>query len=150
MKNLLLVLFIVLSLPIMSQPIPQKLDSLLNCEILNSSEYGITIFDLTDGNSIYRYQDQKLFRPASVDKIITTVTAIDKLGGNYTFDTKVCSTGDIKDGTLNGNLYIIGGFDPELVERGIEMIVDARKKSGIKLLSDSLIFDVSMKDSAYS
>ena len=89
MKNLLLVLFIVLSIPVMSQPIPQKLDSLLNSEILSSSEYGITIFDLTDGTSIYKYQDQKLFRPASVEKIITTVTAIVKLGENYTFGTKV-------------------------------------------------------------
>jgi len=149
MKNLLLVLFIVLSLPVMSQPIPQKLDSLLNSEILSSSEYGITIFDLTDGTSIYKYQDQKLFRPASVEKIITTVTAIDKLGENYTFDTKVFYTGDIKDGTLNGNLYIIGGFDPEFMEKDMDMIVDAIKKSGIKHISDSLIFDVSMKDSAY-
>ena len=65
------VLFLLLNLTIcaiyaQSQPVSQRLDALLNDEILKTSEVGITVFDLTTGESLYRYQDEKLYRPASI------------------------------------------------------------------------------------
>ncbi len=149
MRKYLFLLLLVFCLPVFSQPLAQKLDSLLGSEILESSEYGISVFDLTEGKSVYKYQDEKLFRPASVEKVITTIAAIDKLGENYTFITQLCYTGEIKNGILNGNLYVVGGFDPEFMESDMDKIVDEIKKKGITGIRDSLIFDVSMKDSAY-
>ena len=75
------VLFLLLNLTIcaiyaQSQPVSQRLDALLNDEILKTSEVGITVFDLTTGESLYRYQDEKLYRPASIEKVITSVTAL--------------------------------------------------------------------------
>ena len=63
------VLFLLLNLTIcaiyaQSQPVSQRLDALLNDEILKTSEVGITVFDLTTGESLYRYQDEKLYRPS--------------------------------------------------------------------------------------
>ena len=68
------VLFLLLNLTIcaiyaQSQPVSQRLDALLNDEILKTSEVGITVFDLTTGESLYRYQDEKLYRPASIEKV---------------------------------------------------------------------------------
>lgn len=57
------VLFLLLNLTIcaiyaQSQPVSQRLDALLNDEILKTSEVGITVFDLTTSESLYRYQDE--------------------------------------------------------------------------------------------
>lgn len=58
-----------------------------------TSEVGITVFDLTTGESLYRYQDEKLYRPASIEKVITSVTALARLGADYTMDTHLRYTG---------------------------------------------------------
>ena len=124
------VLFLLLNLTIcaiyaQSQPVSQRLDALLNDEILKTSEVGITVFDLTTGESLYRYQDEKLYRPASIEKVITSVTALARLGADYTMDTHLRYTGKIENDTLKGNLYLIGGFDPELMDEDLDSLVAA-------------------------
>ena len=72
-----------------AQTMAERLDALLNEEVLKTSEVGVTVFDLTTGESLYRYQDEKLYRPASTEKVITSVTALARLGEDYTMNT-VC------------------------------------------------------------
>ena len=69
-----------------AQPLSQRLDALVNSDVLKTSEIGITVFDLTEGRSLYDYQSEKLYRPASIEKIITSVTTLARLTENYTFD----------------------------------------------------------------
>ena len=53
--------------------------------------------------------------PASNLKLVTTGTALHALGHDYRFQTRLGYTGTIlEDGTLQGDLYIIGGGDPTL------------------------------------
>ena len=132
-----------------AQPLAQRLDSLLNDPLLKTSEVGITVFDLTTGQSLFRYQDEKLYRPASTEKVITSVTALARLGADYTMDTRLQYTGRIENDTLKGNLYLIGGFDPELMDEDLDSLVDAVYQSGIRFIADTLVADVSMMDSIY-
>ena len=132
-----------------AQTLAQRLDSLLNDPLLKTSEVGITVFDLTAGKSIFRYQDEKLYRPASTEKVITSVTALAQLGTTYTMDTQLRYTGSIENDTLKGNLYLIGGFDPEFMEADLDSLVDAIAQSGIRYIADTLVADVSMMDSIY-
>ena len=132
-----------------AQTLAQRLDSLLNDPLLKTSEVGITVFDLTAGKSLFRYQDEKLYRPASTEKVITSVTALAQLGITYTMDTQLRYTGSIENDTLKGNLYLIGGFDPEFMEADLDSLVDAIAQSGIRYISDTLVADVSMMDSIY-
>ena len=52
--------------------------------------------------------------PASCQKVITSAAAFELLGNNYRFKTELGYDGEIKDSTLNGNLYIVGYGDPTL------------------------------------
>ena len=54
-----------------AQPLSQRLDALVGSETLKTSEIGVTVFDLTEGRSLYDYQSEKLYRPASIEKIIS-------------------------------------------------------------------------------
>ena len=132
-----------------AQSLAQRLDSLLNNPLLKTSEVGIAVFDLTEGKSLYRHQDEKLYRPASTEKVITSVTALAQLGTNYTLDTRLQYTGSIENDTLKGSLYLIGGLDPEFMEADLDSLVDAIAQSGIRHITDTLAADVSMMDSIY-
>ena len=150
MKKLYLyILLTIASVSIQAQSLTQRLDSLLNDPMLKTSEVGITVFDLTTGEQLYQYQDEKLYRPASTEKVITAVTALARLGEDYTMDTCLQHTGSIENDTLKGNLYLIGGFDPELMDEDLDSLVDVVVKSGIRYIADTLVADVSMMDSVY-
>lgn len=150
MKRVLLFLLLILSITaIKAQPLSQRLDALLHEEVLKTSEVGITVFDLTTGESVYRYQDEKLYRPASIEKVITSVTALAKLGIDYTLDTRLCCKGKIENDTLKGSLYLIGGFDPEFMEEDLNRLVGTLEGHGIRYVTDTIAADVSMTDSVY-
>lgn len=150
MKRVLLLLLLLPAINTLSaQPLSQRLDALLHEDVLKTSEVGITVFDLTTGESLYRYQDEKLYRPASIEKIITSVTALAQLGADYTMDTRLCYKGKIENDTLKGNLYLVGGFDPEFMDEDLNRLVDALEAQGIRHITDTLAADVSMTDSVY-
>lgn len=150
MKRVLLFLLLTLSITaIKAQPLSQRLDALLHEEMLKTSEVGITVFDLTTGEFVYRYQDEKLYRPASIEKVITSVTALAKLGTDYTLDTRLCYEGKIENDTLKGSLYLIGGFDPEFMEEDLNRLAGMLESHGIRYVTDTIAADVSMTDSVY-
>lgn len=54
-------------------------------------------------------------RSASVMKLLTTAAALEVLGKDYTFKTRLHHSGTVsKEGVLMGNLIIEGGYDPTL------------------------------------
>ena len=61
-----------------SQPVSQRLDALLNEEILKTSEVGITVFDLTTGESIF---DMSKF--ADEERTVRDATQITMLVENF-------------------------------------------------------------------
>ena len=149
MRNLLIILLSICFSHIQAQTIAERLDALLNEELLNTSEVGITVFDLTTGESVYRYQDEKLYRPASTQKVITSVTALARLGKDYTLDTQLYHSGKIENDTLKGNLYLKGSMDPLFMEEHLDSLVMAIVQSGIRYVADTLVADISMMDSVY-
>jgi D-alanyl-D-alanine carboxypeptidase/D-alanyl-D-alanine-endopeptidase (penicillin-binding protein 4) len=51
---------------------------------------------------------------ASSQKVITSVASLDLLGTNYRYKTNLAYNGTINNGTLRGNIYLIGYGDPTL------------------------------------
>lgn len=67
-----------------------------------------------DGAVLAQKDPHTMLVPASNMKLITTGAALHTLGGDFRYRTGIGYTGAIEDGTLNGNLYIIGGGDPTI------------------------------------
>lgn len=67
-----------------------------------------------DGRIVADVNRMQMMVPASNMKLITTGAALNELGADYRFETAIGYDGSITDGTLDGNLYIIGGGDPTL------------------------------------
>lgn len=135
---------------LVARPLAGQLDSLLSVTpLMRTSEAGIAVYDLTAGTSVYRHQADKLYRPASVEKVITSVTALSVLGTGYTFRTQLAYTGTIEQDTLKGDLYVIGGFDPEFMESDLVRLADAAGQAGIRVIKGRLVGDISLMDSVY-
>lgn len=95
----------------------KKIDSILlnftHQSVLQSSHLSFVLMD-PQGTIKASYQEQKLMMPASVLKIITTATALQLLGPQFTYTTKLGYTGKINRDQLFGDIWIEGGGDPSL------------------------------------
>ncbi len=67
-----------------------------------------------DGKTIVDVNGEKMLVPASNMKLITTGSALHSLGADFRFETQIGYNGQIDNGTLYGDLYLIGGADPTL------------------------------------
>ena len=94
-----------------------RLDKLLDEPLLKKSQVGLMVYDLTADTIIFRYGERQTMRPASVMKLVTAITALDKLGSNYQFRTSLYYTGQLIGNVLNGDLYCVGGMDPRFITR---------------------------------
>ena len=65
-----------------------------------------------DGDTLANYNSRVRLVPASNMKLITTGLALNNLGADFRFETKLGYSGEIRDGVLRGDLYIVGGGDP--------------------------------------
>lgn len=80
-------------------------------------KYATVSFSAVDnrtGKTIFSKNENVGLAPASTLKVITSATALDLLGQDFTFKTELFYTGEIENGTLNGNLIIAGSGDPGL------------------------------------
>jgi PBP4 family serine-type D-alanyl-D-alanine carboxypeptidase len=82
------------------------------------SRFGIEFYSLDTGTVVYELNAQQLFVPGSTTKLLTEGTALELLGGDYRFHTKIYRTGPIKkDGTLDGDLILVANGDYNLSNR---------------------------------
>ncbi|MCD8210226.1 MAG: D-alanyl-D-alanine carboxypeptidase/D-alanyl-D-alanine-endopeptidase [Prevotella sp.] len=128
------------------EKIRKKIDDLLLNDLFQTSSIGIDIYDLTDNQVLYHHNERLLLRPASTMKMITAVTALDKLGTSYKYSTVTSYIGNIEGGTLYGDIYCKGGFDPMLELSDLNLITREIKALGIDTIRGNVYADVSMKD----
>jgi len=75
--------------------------------------WGVLVMSVTRGDTLFSEQPDLLLKPASTMKLMTTAVALEKLGPDHTFETKVLTDRGANNGEV-GNLYLKGGGDPTL------------------------------------
>lgn len=115
---------------------------------------GVCVVDINSSRKIADLNAQQSLEPASVAKLVTTAAALEILGPNHRFETTITYTGTIENGSLNGDIRILGGGDPSLGSRQaggapeafLDKWVEAIKKAGIKEVKGNILADASLFD----
>src|ERR1700684_3117239 len=82
------------------------------------SRFGIEFYSLSTGTVIYQLNPGQLMVPGSTTKLLTEGTALELLGSDYRFHTRIYRTGPIeKNGTLKGDLVLVASGDLDLSNR---------------------------------
>ncbi len=80
---------------------------------LRNAVWGVKAMD-GKGRIIVDYNGGQMMTPASNMKLVTTGTALHALGADYKFTTTIAYSGTVVEGTLHGDVYIVGGGDPTI------------------------------------
>jgi D-alanyl-D-alanine carboxypeptidase/D-alanyl-D-alanine-endopeptidase (penicillin-binding protein 4) len=83
-----------------------------------AKDVGVHIVRLDDGATIFGLDQDHARVVASNNKLFTTAAALATLGPAYEYETKVLARGTIADGTLDGDLAVVGAGDPNISGRG--------------------------------
>ncbi len=126
-----------------------QLDTLIKYGLPEGADVGISVYDLTSRKSLYAYRDKKLSRPASTMKLLTAITSLARPDADQPFRTEVWYRGSIVSDTLQGDLYVLGGFDPEFDDRGMNALADSVAAFPFRFVAGKVYGDVSLKDSLY-
>ncbi len=126
--------------------IVHALDSMCHGPLARTSQIGLCVYDLTEGRMIYAHNEAQRLRPASCQKLITAISALHYLSGDYQFRTALYTTGNISGRVLKGDVYVVGGMDPLLSAEELLALAKTLKQKGIDQITGSLYTDLSMKD----
>ncbi len=111
------------SAPAPGSPTPSRLalsaalDSVFADTALAHAHWGVLVRSLDTGETLYRQNPAKTFLPASNMKLVTGAMALEALGPEFRFRTRVLAAGPVRDGALRGDLVVVGGGDPTISAR---------------------------------
>jgi serine-type D-Ala-D-Ala carboxypeptidase/endopeptidase (penicillin-binding protein 4) len=131
------------------QSLKSKIDNVLKDKFFESCLVSIQVEDLTGNKILFEKNEKMLLRPASNMKVITSTAGLLYLGSDYEFKTDLYYNGYVSNDTLYGNLFVVGGCDPDFVTQDLYTFVDAIKSLNVSVISGNIIGDVSFKDSLY-
>ena len=110
-KIVFIIAGICVSAAIQAQSIQESVKAITADKALTEAIVGICA-RTGDGRTLIDLDADNMILPASNMKLISTGTALHRLGPDHRFFTKIGYDGQIVSGVLEGNLYIIGGGDP--------------------------------------
>lgn len=128
------------------QLVEQRLDALVDDSLMETSQLGLMVWDLTDDQLLYARNPRQLLRTASTMKLLTAITALDRLGTGYNYTTSLHYRGSIAHGTLSGDLICRGGMDPLFDRTDMLAFVQALKDKGVRSIRGHIVGDRTMKD----
>ena len=103
---------------------------------------GLKIQDTNTGRVLAEQAATERFNPASNMKILSSATALHYLGAGYRFHTRLFAKEAPDDeGVLHGDLYIVGGGDPWLVNERVAKLAMDLVDTGLKMIEGNILID---------
>ena len=100
------------------------------------------VIDADTGEVLTAKNADRAMVPASTAKIPTMVAALELLGPDYRFQTRIMATGaPDDDGVLNGDLILAGGGDPLLTPQDLMGLARRLKDLGLNRVHGRFIYD---------
>ena len=125
-----------------------QLDSLVTDPLLERTQLGLMVYDLSADSVLYSYGGRQTLRPASTMKLLTSVTALDLLGSGYAYRTYLYYKGIVADSVLTGDVWLVGGMDPLFDDHDMRIMAQTLQRIGIDSISGRIVRDVSFKEEA--
>ncbi|MGA9859535.1 MAG: D-alanyl-D-alanine carboxypeptidase [Solirubrobacteraceae bacterium] len=140
----------------------RSLDRGLSLGMREAGRYsGALVVDLQTGQTLFSANARVGRLPASVEKLYTTTTALQRFGPNATLSTSLLGQGTMSQGTFTGTLYLRGGGDPTFGAAGfdrtnygsgtggtMQQLVSALiRATGMRALKGAVVADETMFDS---
>jgi len=123
--------------------VKQEAGRLVAAQGFPAEDVGYFVFDLTDGSILAEQNADRLYIPASLQKLPTMLFGLDKLGPRHRFSTRLLIDGTISKGRIKGDLYLKGGGDPFLSNEDLLDLIGQLNAAGVGQVEGRFFYDES-------
>lgn len=138
-----MILFCFIFAPISTVKAAPDIESAVQTQLGNQN-ISVSLREIDSGELLYVKNGDAAMKPASTLKLLTASAALEMLGPDYQFQTKLYIDGEIEGNTLNGDVYIKGGGDPTLQKKDFTFMAGVLKHYGIRKINGNLYGDDSL------
>ena len=133
-----------------SAVLARAIGAVIDSGALGRAHWGIEVLDVASGEVRYAHNNERLFVPASNLKLIVAATAAQHLDPGFRYSTTFLARGEVRDGTLQGQLVVHGTGDPTISGRYepdrltiFTGFADSLRAHGVRRITDGVMADVS-------
>ncbi|MBY0356954.1 MAG: D-alanyl-D-alanine carboxypeptidase [Candidatus Obscuribacterales bacterium] len=124
--------------PLYLEPLEHLANGWLKRPELQHSLIGLEIIHIPSGQVLFTFNGRRRFVPASTTKVFTTACAMDLLGADYRFKTRLKMSGKISGDKLVGSLFIEPAQDPTLTTGDLRQLLSILDAKGIKTIEGKI------------
>ncbi len=136
-----LLLPVTLPLPASASSLPPRVEQALRASKLSSDALSVALIPLDGpGTPSYLNADRPV-NPASTMKLVTTYAALELLGPTHQWKTAFYTDGPLRNGVLQGNLYLKGGGDPKLTMERLWLLLRDLRHAGVQQVQGDLVLE---------
>ena len=126
-----------------------EIAAVLDAPAFGDAFWGAEIVHLATGETLFARHADKRFIPASNMKLVTTAAALDALGPDFRYTTRLYADGERRGSTLPGALVVRGAGDPTFggryadgdITRTFRAWADSLHAAGIRRVTGPIIGD---------
>jgi serine-type D-Ala-D-Ala carboxypeptidase/endopeptidase (penicillin-binding protein 4) len=126
--------------------LPESVAAELRVARVPLNAVAISVVPLSGSGITMAINEHQSMNPASTMKLATTMAGLELLGPQYVWRTEALATAPLKQGVLDGDLWLRGGGDPRLVIEDIWLLVQRIRGSGVREIRGDLVLDRSAFD----
>lgn len=123
---------------------PQALLNAMKLAGVPSNAVSVHVQAVESTKPLLSVNAQASVQPASLMKLITTAAALDLLGPDYRWTTRVYSNGIQNGDVLQGDLIIRGSGDPRFSQQDLWQLLRRLRALGIRQINGDVILDRSL------
>jgi len=115
------------------------LDAVLADRTFAGTRSGVYVVDMNTGKVLYSYAADEQLNPASNVKLVTTATALDALGPDFAYRTRLLGATPDARGVVQGDVWLVGMADPTLAERDLSELGTTMHMHGVTRVTGSVV-----------
>jgi len=115
-----------------------NIQKLLRTPLLRRGVTGIFVADARTGTPLFSVNADQELNPASNVKLISTATALELLGPEFRYPTRILGAEPV-GGVVKGDVYLLGSYDPTLSISDFEDIAMTMAMRGITSVEGSIV-----------
>jgi D-alanyl-D-alanine carboxypeptidase/D-alanyl-D-alanine-endopeptidase (penicillin-binding protein 4) len=123
------------------ESLPESLSAVLKQQRMSAKGLSIYVREIGSPQPVLAFGADTPRNPASTMKLLTTLVALERLGPAYSWKTEAYAGASVRNGHLDGDLYLKGYGDPYLVIEHFWRFLRALRNGGLEVIQGDLVLD---------
>jgi D-alanyl-D-alanine carboxypeptidase/D-alanyl-D-alanine-endopeptidase (penicillin-binding protein 4) len=127
--------------PVPTEVLPESVVAALKQAGIPVTAVGVTVTPLSGIGVSLAANERQPMNPASTMKLVTTLAGLELLGPQYQWRTEALAMAWPKAGVLEGDLWLRGSGDPQIVIENLWLLVQRIRGAGVREIRGDLVLD---------